>query len=301
MPDPKPLALPADVVYLYDGSLAGFFCCLFESVYLRELPADICPAAEASPVLFSQKQIVTDQEKARRARESIPKKIGPRALELVRNVFYGCLKQKELALLRFLLLAYREGGKIMAMRGHPALAPLLRAEGHLLREQHLLKGFIRFADSEGALTAVIAPKNFVLPYLAGHFARRFGEETFMIYDQTHKAALLCQKRRWRIIPLEWMAPPPAGETEAYYQGLWRQFYQTVAIPSRSNPRCRMTNMPKRYWANMTEMAEMAEVTEAAAGMRGVTEAPAPAGEAPLASPVSPSPVSPATRSIRYKP
>ena len=37
-----------------------------------------------------------------------------------------------------------------------------------------------------------------------------------------------------------------------YRRLWRRFYDTIAIRERENPRCRMTNMPKRFWGTMTE-------------------------------------------------
>ena len=30
-------------------------------------------------------------------------------------------------------------------------------------------------------------------------------------------------------------------------------YQTIAIPARHNPKCRMSHMPKRYWDNLPEM------------------------------------------------
>ena len=45
---------------------------------------------------------------------------------------------------------------------------------------------------------------------------------------------------------------PAGAEELAYRKLWRTFYDTIAIEGRRNPKCRMTNMPKRYWAMMTE-------------------------------------------------
>ena len=50
-----------------------------------------------------------------------------------------------------------------------------------------------------------------------------------------------------------MAPP--DETEAKYRLLWKRFYDTIAIRERENPRCRMTNMPKRYWGTMTEFQD----------------------------------------------
>ena len=36
----------ADVIYCYDGSLAGFFSCVFESFARRELPFAIWPPEE---------------------------------------------------------------------------------------------------------------------------------------------------------------------------------------------------------------------------------------------------------------
>ena len=41
--------------------------------------------------LFTEKAIVTDEEKARRVLASIPKKIGPDALSFVRRAYLTCL------------------------------------------------------------------------------------------------------------------------------------------------------------------------------------------------------------------
>ena len=246
---------PCDTGYLYDGGLAGFFCCLHESVHKRELPFCIEPEQSAQPSLLPRKFIATDPAKANRVRASIPAKISPRALQLVENVFLSCMEERELTLLRFLLLGYKEGAKVALQQGRGEVAPLLAAERHLMRECHLLQGFVRFSDHGGALIAAITPKNFVLPYIANHFVNRFSGENFMIYDKTHKAALIYQNRRRRIIPLEDVELPAASPEEEGYRELWKRFYNTVAIEGRYNPRCRMTHMPKRYWENMTEMRE----------------------------------------------
>ncbi|MCL2496591.1 MAG: TIGR03915 family putative DNA repair protein [Clostridiales bacterium] len=246
---------PRDVGYLYDSGLAGFFCCVHESVYQQELPYRIEPEHNAQPSLFPSKYIPTDAAKAARVRASIPAKISPRALQLAENVFLSCMRERELALLRFLLLGYTEGGRVTQQLGRAEIAPLLEAEKHLLGECHLLRGFVRFSDYGGALAASITPKNFVLPYIASHFVNRFSGENFMIYDKTHKTALIYENRRQKIIPLEHVEFPDASPQEKSYRELWKRFYNTVAIESRYNPRCRMTHMPKRYWENMTEMQE----------------------------------------------
>ena len=256
MPGVKPLAVPADVIYIYDGSFDGFLCCVFESVYLKELPIDILREEDAPPTFYARRTIETDAEKAARVRASIPAKISARALALVMTVFCSCLPQKELRLLNFLLQAYRDGGKLCYKLGDAVMAPLLRAERHILGEAHLLKGFVRFADVGGALVATITPKNYILPYIAQHFVSRYQNEQFMIFDKTNRAALVCQNDKAEILRVDHVAFPEISESEARYQALWKQFYNTIAIESRENPRCRMTHMPKRYWENMLEVREL---------------------------------------------
>ena len=60
---------------------------------------------------------------------------------------------------------------------------------------------------------------------------------------------------WAILPVEDFQAGPAGPEELQYRQLWRAFYDTIAIEGRYNPKCRMTHMPKRYWAMMTEFRE----------------------------------------------
>jgi len=176
-------------------------------------------------------------------------------MELVSTVFLSCLTGKELALLTFLLQGYREGGGLLTNFGDPVMAPLLRAERHLYGEVENLLGFVRFSDTGDFLVSTITPKNFVLPFLARHFILRYRAEQFILFDKTHSAALLYEKGRGRIVQMDGVTLPPDSETETLYQALWKRFYHTIAIAGRENPRCRMTNMPKRYWENMLEVRD----------------------------------------------
>jgi len=256
MPGVKPLAVPAAIIYTYDGSFDGFLCCVFESVYTGELPFDILSEEELPPTILEVRPIATDPARAERVRASIPLKISRRALELVATVFCSCLENRELRILEFLLRGYREGGKLCFKLGDAMTAPLLSAERHLLREAHLLKGFVRFSDVGGALAAVITPKNYVLPFIARHFILRYDQEQFMIFDKTNRAALVYQNGRAEILRVDQVAFPEISADEARYQALWKRFYHTIAIEGRENPRCRMTHMPKRYWENMLEVSDL---------------------------------------------
>ena len=92
----------------------------------------------------------------------------------------------------------------------------------------------------------------VLPLLRGHFCQRYANEQFFIYDRTHRELLLYANGRSRITQIENFQPVLPGEDELYFRSLWKQFFQSVAIRERENPRCQNTFMPKRYRGTMTE-------------------------------------------------
>jgi len=249
----KILVNPADVVYIYDGSLAGFFCCVHESFYEKELPVNIISHMTHEPSLYEERLIKTDKKAALKVRESIVKNISTRAIQLTERAFLCHHENKELKLLKFLITAFRIGEAAPLMLGEETVAEVLKMERHLMGEQHLLLGFIRFKDYGDMLSAVISPKNFVLPLLADHFVCRFPNENFMIYDKTYKAALIYQDKSLDISAVEEIDFAGESEEELYYQELWKKFYDTIGIKERLNPRCRMSHMPKRYWENMVEM------------------------------------------------
>lgn len=245
----------SDVIYHYDGSFDGLLCCVFECYEKKEIPVDIAVPDVAAPQLFSGKRIPTDFQKAGRVLASIPKKMGPSALNLIRHAFLTCLVQKELYILRFMMLGYRCGPAVMYMLTDSVVNTIYKAVGHLDRESHLMKGFLRFSILNNVLVGEIAPKNFVLPLLTRHFCERYPEERFLIHDKTHGMGLIYQPHRSAVVPIQTLEMPEADETEQKFRELWRVFYDTIAIQERYNPQCRMSHMPKRYWEYMTEFGQ----------------------------------------------
>ena len=65
--------------------------------------------------------------------------------------------------------------------------------------------------------------------------------------------MIWQDGKAEIRSLDALTLPPATITETRYRNLWKQFYKTVSIEARENPRGRMTHCAKRYWEHMCEM------------------------------------------------
>ncbi len=158
---------------------------------------------------------------------------------------HACPK-KELAIYRFAAKLYREGKPLLQRLSDETYHPLLRAVRQLNGELEQYRGFVRFSDIGGVLAAEIEPKNRVLPLLRGHFCQRCHDETFFLYDRTHREALFYADGHSAIVPLEEFVMAPPDEAEKRYRRLWRCFYDTIAIRERENPKLRMSHMPKRF-------------------------------------------------------
>lgn len=240
------------VSYHYDGSFAGFLCCVFEAYLHKEAPACFLGPEDGRFSLWPERQVTTDEAHARRVYQSLDKKLGVQGRQLVVNGFLTCLPEKELVLWEFLRLGYERGPGVVRDLTDDRVNTLTKAVQHLTGEAHQFKGFTRFSEQEGLLIGEIEPKNRVLPLLRPHFCTRYSRESFVLYDRTHKEALFYQPGQWAIVPLAEFHLDLPGQEELDYRRLWRRFYNTIAIEGRYNPKCRMTHMPKRYWNTMTE-------------------------------------------------
>ena len=54
------------------------------------------------------------------------------------------------------------------------------------------------------------------------------------------------------IPRAAAAPDLSADEEAI-EGVWQDYYRTIAIPSRRNKALRRSYMPKKYWSSLIEM------------------------------------------------
>lgn len=240
------------VVYLYDGSFAGFLSCVFDSYVYKEAPAAFRNPEGEQTLLWPERAVETDEAHAKRVCRSLGEKLGAEGLQLVERGFLTCLPEKELHLWQLIRFGYETGRTAVKHLADSRVDMLRKAVQHLEGEAHLYKGFVRFSDQEGVLIAQIEPKNRVLPLMRPHFCNRFAGENFIIYDRTHKETLLHRPGQCVLLSMDALELEQPGQEELAYRRLWRRFYDAIAIEGRENPKCRMTHMPKRYWTMMTE-------------------------------------------------
>ncbi|AVX14947.1 TIGR03915 family putative DNA repair protein [Stutzerimonas stutzeri] len=123
------------------------------------------------------------------------------------------------------------------------------------REAHHLHAFLRFSpleDGDGPRhVAWFEPAHDVLPWAAGHFAERMGENSWMIATPDDGVCWNGQTlHHVRPCPPQWQrlaqsAADPGGE-------LWKAYYESTFNPARLNRSVLQSNLPVRFWKNLPE-------------------------------------------------
>lgn len=244
-----------DIVYRYDGSYQGFLCCVAECCNEKKMPQAIQLLDEPQGSLFPLRAIETRRELAARVERSIEERVSREAKDMVRRGFLTCMEEKEMKLLRFILLGYREGARVTRLSTHDVVHDLDKALLYLKNEAHYSLEFLRFGECGSFLAAMLTPNNWVLPLIVGHFCERLNTENFIIFDKNHGMGFVHQtgaEERGEFFYAQALELPEPTEEEERYRELWKRFYDTIAVEGRINPKLRRGNMPMRYWGNMTE-------------------------------------------------
>lgn len=237
---------------VYDGTFTGFLTCVGESFRRKEYPFYFLPPGEAQVSLYPLREVLSDQTLAKNVYRALETEVSAPFRRLVTYAFLTCLPQKERHIFDVIYLGFLKS--LPQDLTDDRVLILTRAIQHLTHEAHQYKGFLRFSDCGGVLVGQITPKNRVLPLLRPHFCQRMPEEAFLIHDKTHREGLFYAGGKWKVRPVDHLSLDKPDQAELECRALWRRFYETIAIPSRYNPSLRRSNMPKRYWSDMTEFS-----------------------------------------------
>lgn len=243
-----------DIIYLYDGSFDGLLTAVFISFEQHEIPFGIEVDANIQETLgVTYFRAGTDTEKAMRVEKAIKSKFSSHTM---RNIYFTFLSEtpdKEMKILAYIHKCFKYGMNVNSHLNDVHVANVQNAALYVVNEAHKLKGFVRFSELEGGiLYSEISPVNRVLPCLIYHFKSRYPSMPFMINDLTHSECLVYNGRECVIHETTTVPKLNYTENELANRQLWKEFYKTVEIKQRHNEKCRMTNMPKRYWKHLTE-------------------------------------------------
>ena len=244
-------------VLRYDGSPTGFLCLLGTAIKQR------CPVCTiqrgdhpgTGDLFGDELNIVCDPHWASRVTAGLERKLGRRYLTLLGQALLSEEEGIEVALLQLTRRALKQGPSLLHQLADPLVDRIDRAALRTSRERHRLLGLLRFSClADDSFLARIAPRANVVPLLGSHFAKRLGDQRWLIVDEQRKIAVWGEKRRWELVEqIDLAKDMYLHPNETQIATLWRRFYHRVANPDRHNPKLRQQFMPKQYWPYLTEM------------------------------------------------
>ena len=242
-------------VYTYDGSFEGFLTCIYESYYRKDNPVEIISCFEYEPTLISNQVIIeTDIIKADKVVNAIIEKISSDALQNIFDVFLSNVPGSDTTLYAYIKLGFKLGGKTDMHLHNDIVLNVHKIKRKVIIETHNMLGFIRFKQvASNLFYSSIEPDHNILSLISPHFAERLSAESWIIHDLSREIASLYKDGKWIITSLKKEAASLLLNDDGfYYETLWQEFFRTIAIEERKNPRLQARLMPRRYWKHLTE-------------------------------------------------
>lgn len=243
------------LIYVYSGTFEGFMSVIHRIYSDRRIPDMITDCETYEYGLQSEIiQIPDCTESARIICACIRKYIGQKGLDMIKTAFlYGT--DKELIIFRYIRLIFRFGSKVLEFKEDERVAAFDDICRKVTGEAHKLKGFLRFKElSGGVLYARIEPDNDVTKLLLDFFASKHNAMQFIIHDVRRGIAGLYNGKEKRMERLAGSFGTELTYTdeEIMFQDMWRRYFKSVTIESRTNKRLQDQYMPRRYRRNMPE-------------------------------------------------
>ena len=124
------------------------------------------------------------------------------------------------------------------------------------KEIHRFKGILRFSQLiDNTYFANFAPDHNIIIPLARHFKERLASEKWIIRDTGRKMAIAYENNSFHQLDedeTEELNSAIFANNELTIRKLWLNFFKSVAIPERKNPKLQQQLIPKRYWKYLTE-------------------------------------------------
>lgn len=242
------------LTYVYDGSFEGILTAVFEAYYRHEEP-DLIESEQCLQQDFLTRYVFikTDSKKADRVYNSIWQKISGEALKNVYHVYLSEEPDAGTIIYKYLRLGWKMGSRVDLHLADDTVRRVDDINRRVGYEVHRLLGFVRFRQVEGGIFySAISPDNNIVELLAPHFAERLADQNWIIHDVKREIAAMYNMKTWIVSEFSAEDIPKDTAAENEYAQLWKQFFNTLAIQERENPKLQKRLMPKRYWKHITE-------------------------------------------------
>lgn len=244
------------VIFLHEQTFEGLLSAIYEAYYSSIKPDKIYSKIAYDPNLIDEVITVkSDPIKFKKVYDAIKNKISKECLNKVYYVFLSELEESSNIIYSYIRMGFKLGKDVDLHKHNDIVLNMDKISKKVSYEKHRFTGFVRFKEINNILYSSISPDFNILPLLGSHFKSRLSNEYFIIHDIKRDIALIYDKKDYYLSSLSeeqkniLVNSCDTGE----YQNLWKQYFKSVNIEERENPRLQKRMMPSRYWDNIIEV------------------------------------------------
>ena len=249
------------MIFLYDGTFEGFLSAVFDAFAIKEdvsIEKKDCwqPQLFADPV-----EVESVPEKAEKVAEKLLSICGSRGFSAIVQIFLSEAEGCETAVFYLIKSVIKYGTKAFSRFQDEKIAHAMAIRKKVSKECERFLGILRFTElSNGVFYAACEPDHNIIPLIAGHFYERLSGTRWMIHDLRRGFAVYHSDGNMENVEftdeltshLNMTALLGKSENEDDFAKMWRGYFKTIAIESRTNPKLQRQFMPQRYWKYLTE-------------------------------------------------
>jgi probable DNA metabolism protein len=240
-------------MFVYDGTVEGLFSAMDHVLKSRTPSPRFTISADDAGLFDEVFYHVTDFISAKDLYLRIETKINRESLKNIFYCYLSCSYEKEQIIFDYINSGFEFGNKLDRRLAMYPVNEMNKLVSRVKLESHRMLGLVRFSSvEEDTFYAEIEPDNDILPLISGHFSRRMPGEKWIIHDKKRGTAAINQNGRPEILRIELDRLPDCDPCEDIYSGLWKNFYNSIAIKERTNLRLQKQFMPVRYWKHLVE-------------------------------------------------
>lgn len=272
-------------IYVFDNTLDGLLTAVFDSFALHHEEVTLLTDGEQLPLFADEPHhVVTDNEKTTRVWKGLEKLLSREALHTMTISWLSEERTLNQPLFNYICKVFRQKRDISHNASDGDVLAVRNTCRRVLHESLRMKQFVRFQKAkDGTYLAVVSPDHDVLPLIIDHFADRFADQPWLIYDAHRHYGYYASpnpslggehdntaftpsrggEKAVRVtfedeasVPFDLSNGKLSAEVlssdDELFQQLWRTYFKAICIRERINPRKQLSDMPRRYWKYMTE-------------------------------------------------
>lgn len=227
-------------------------------LYRKETPALITSGAFQTKLGVEVVEIGQNPQKAQRIADAAEKHLGASGVHKLRYVYAAEREDYEGVIFRYLKYVFSHGRASAKNMTAPEVMSFEYLYRRINLECHRFKGFVRFQSTEsGVYYAKIEPDYNIAALILPFFRHRFPDQDFVLHDTRRNLVGISHGNKQVFFrPEQQKLSVRLAKDEMEFQRLFKEYYHSVDIAERRNPKLMKAYMPSRYHKYLTEKDEL---------------------------------------------